>query len=338
MLEHGNINNAVSFGYTNALAEVANRLRGVTPPSHTCERRHARIVPAADVSLLHELQELALAHHRMGQIQARELDLLRVVNSKLLKKPVVKRPVIFKLQSANGMGYPFDGIRLAMRKIIGRVDTPSISGSMMRRAQHSIQDGIARADVGRAPVTLRAQRAAAVGNGPRAHPLQQIKVFFKRAVPKGAILPRFGESSAVFAKLICIQIADKGFARLNEADSKLIKLLEVIRRKELSIAPFETEPTHIFFDRFDVLDVFFTGIGIVEAQITTSAEFGRQSEIETDGFSMADMKVTVGLRRKTSMNSSLIFTLLDIVGDDVAYKMRRHGVGIAPRRINTTPC
>ena len=51
--------------------------RRVAAAAKAADRRHARIVPAGDVLLLHELQQLALAHHRVVQVQPRELDLLR---------------------------------------------------------------------------------------------------------------------------------------------------------------------------------------------------------------------------------------------------------------------
>ena len=50
---------------------------GVAAAAHADERGHARIVPAADVLLLHQLEQLALAHHRVAEIEPRELDLAR---------------------------------------------------------------------------------------------------------------------------------------------------------------------------------------------------------------------------------------------------------------------
>ena len=50
---------------------------------------------------LHQLQQLALAHHRVGQVEPRELDLLRVVDAQLVEEPVVERPVVLELQRAD---------------------------------------------------------------------------------------------------------------------------------------------------------------------------------------------------------------------------------------------
>ena len=107
-------------------------------------------------------KQFALAQHRVGQIEPGELDLLRMMNGQSIEKPVVERPVIFELQRADRMGDPFDGIRLAVGEIVGRINTPLIAGAMMRRAQHPVHDRIAQIDIRRCHVDLGAQRAAAV--------------------------------------------------------------------------------------------------------------------------------------------------------------------------------
>src|SRR6185369_643447 len=58
---------------------AAQKLRiasAVKPRRRIPERGHARIVPARDVLLLHQLQQLALAQERVSQVEAIELDLL----------------------------------------------------------------------------------------------------------------------------------------------------------------------------------------------------------------------------------------------------------------------
>ena len=45
----------------------------------TAQCGHAGIVPAGDESFLDELQQLALAHHGVGEVEAVELDLPRAV-------------------------------------------------------------------------------------------------------------------------------------------------------------------------------------------------------------------------------------------------------------------
>ena len=65
-----------------------------------------------DVPLLHELEQLALAHHRVGQVQARELDLLRARRHRqVLDQPVVERPVVLELERAERVRDPLDRVR-----------------------------------------------------------------------------------------------------------------------------------------------------------------------------------------------------------------------------------
>src|SRR5205823_209588 len=84
-------------------AEVANRLRSVAAAANAGQSWHARIVPPADVLFLYQLQQLAFAQQRVGQVQAVEFDLLSRENTELLDKPVVERAMVFELERAHGM-------------------------------------------------------------------------------------------------------------------------------------------------------------------------------------------------------------------------------------------
>ena len=106
ILQRSRIDPLVSLGHANALGESANRFRGVSAPSQAGQRRHSRIVPAIDVTTLHELEQLALAHDRVGEVQPGELVLLR---QRPLQKagvgepfddPIVERPMVLELKSA----------------------------------------------------------------------------------------------------------------------------------------------------------------------------------------------------------------------------------------------
>ena len=113
----------------------ADRFRGIAATAVARYRRHSRIVPPRDMFLLYQLEQFALAQHGVGEIQAREFDLLRMMNAEPIEKPIVERPVILELQRADRMSNSFNGIRLAMGEIIGRIDAPLVAGAMMRRAQ-----------------------------------------------------------------------------------------------------------------------------------------------------------------------------------------------------------
>ena len=77
VLEDRVVDPGVGFGHADAIREQAEALRRVAAPARAHQRGHARIVPAVDVLFLHQLNQLALGEHDVGQIEPRELDLLR---------------------------------------------------------------------------------------------------------------------------------------------------------------------------------------------------------------------------------------------------------------------
>jgi hypothetical protein len=48
-----------------------------------------------------------------------------MLDTQLVEKPVIQRPVIFEFQRANRMRDAFDRVRLAMRKVVGRINAPN---------------------------------------------------------------------------------------------------------------------------------------------------------------------------------------------------------------------
>ena len=115
-----------------ALGEQAQARRRVSRAGARPQRRHARIVPAVDEAFLHERHQLALAHHRVVEVRARELDLAGLAASlgsrlassgasssgecaqvDLVDAPVVQRAVVLELQRAQRMRDALDRIATA---------------------------------------------------------------------------------------------------------------------------------------------------------------------------------------------------------------------------------
>ena len=183
----------------------------------------------------------------------------------MLEKPVVERPVIFEFQGANRMRDPFYGIRLAVGKVIGRINAPLIARAMMCRLEDTVHYRIAQVEVRRCHIDFRPERSRPIGEFPRFHAFEQIEILLDRSFPVGAILTRLGQSPPVFTDLVSGQITNIGLPRLNQLNRKLIERREIIRSVILSTTPIETQPTHVFFYRFDIFNVFFARIGIVES-------------------------------------------------------------------------
>ena len=111
VLEHGHVDPALLPAEPDLSAEVANRGRGVATPPEAGDGQHARIVPVRDVAFLHQLQEFALAHHGVGEVQTGKLDLLRVAGGgQGIQNPVIQRSMVLKLQCAEAVSDALDGI------------------------------------------------------------------------------------------------------------------------------------------------------------------------------------------------------------------------------------
>jgi hypothetical protein len=79
---------------------------------------------------------------------------------------------------------------------------------------------------------------------------------------------------------------------------------------------------HVSHDRLDIFGFFLYRIGIVHADVANAGELARDPEVEANRFRVADMKVTIGLRRKTSADL-FVFARAEVVRDDLANEIRR---------------
>src|SRR5512140_1847799 len=176
------------------------------------------------------------------------------MDAESVQKPIVQRPVVLELQGADRMSNPLYGIRLAVRKIIGRIEAPLVARAVMGRAQYPVHNRIAQIDIRRRHVDLRAQGPTAVGKVTGAHPLKQIKILVWRPIAVRAVFARLGQRAAILAHLLSAEIANERVARLDELNGEEIELLKIIRGVIFPI-PSESQPTDICFDRIDVLDI-----------------------------------------------------------------------------------
>ena len=184
----------------------------IAAPPDAGERGHARIVPAADVAFLHQREQLALAEQGVGEVEAVELDLLRMVDAELLDVPVVERAVVFKLERADGVGDALDGVRLPVGEVVHRIDTPFCAGAVMFGVEDAVHDRVAHVEVGGGHIDFGAQGARAIGEFARLHTLEQVEVLFHGAVAIRTLFAGLGESAAVLADLVGCQVADISLA------------------------------------------------------------------------------------------------------------------------------
>jgi hypothetical protein len=112
-------------------------------------------------------------------------------------------------------------------------------------------------------------------------------------------------------------VVDVSLAGTDQLLRPSVELLEIVRRVIEVLAPVEAEPAHVIFDGVDVLLLLLDRIGIVEPQVTAAAEFLRHAEIQANGLGVANVQVTVRLRRKTR-DDGTVPSCIQVALDDVA--------------------
>ena len=238
-------------------------------------------------------------------------------HGQVLDEPVVERAVVLELKRADGVRDALDGIRLAVREVVGGVDAPGIAGARVRGVQDAVEDGIAQVEVGRRHVDAGPQDAGAVGELAGAHAREEVQVLLDRAAAPGAIETGLRERAAVLADLIGGQVVDVGQPVPDQVDGPFVELLEVVRGVVEVLAPVEAQPAHVGLDGVDVLLLLLGGVGVVEAQVAAAAELAGDAEVEADRLGVADVQVAVGLRREARHDGG-VPPAAQVVGHDVA--------------------
>ena len=218
--------------------------------------------------LLHQLQQLALAHHGVGQIQPREFDLTRLRRHRaVFDEPIVKRSMVFKLQRAQRVGDVFQRIFQRMREIVHRINAPGIAGVVMRRVHDAIQHRIAHVHVGRCHVDLCPQHALTLLELSTAHLFKQRKVLINRAVAVRGMRAGSREIAALDPHFFGRIVLHIGLTRFDQMNRAFMEKTEVIAREIKISAPVESQPTHVPLDAFDILGFLLFRVGIIKPQM-----------------------------------------------------------------------
>ena len=314
------VDDVVALRHADHLCEVAHRGRGVSLAAQGADRRHAGVVPSHHGALLHELQQAAFRHERIGEVQARELVLVRGEDPERLDEPVVERTVDVELQGADRVGDALDRVALPVGVVVHRVDAPLVSRAVVFGVDDAVHDRVAEEHVRMGHVDLRAQDLRAVGELSGLHALEEVEVLLDRTVA-----PRRGGSghryrAAVFADLLLGLVVDVCEPLPDELEGPLVELVEVVRGVAL-LRPVESEPVDVALDRVDVFDILLDGVRVVEAQVALASVLLSQSEVDADALGVSDMEVSVGFGRKTGLNAFLAFG--DRLFDDLFEEVQR---------------
>ena len=206
--------------------------------------------------------------------------------------------MILELQRADRVRDVLQRVRHAVRPVIRRIDAPLISGAVVRRMPDAVHRRIAKIDIGRSHVDLRAQHVCAVRVRAAAHFAQQAQVLRGGTVAVRAVLADLGKRAAVSPHLFRALAVHVCESALDQVLRKTVEMFEIIRRVVKMPAPVEAEPSHRIEYGIDVLLLFFFRIRVVEAQVAEAAVVARQPEVETDRLGVPDVQVAVGFRGK----------------------------------------
>ena len=269
-------------------------------------------------------------------VQARELDLAgRLLKVGVMHHPVVQRAVNFVFQRAQRVRDALDGVLNGVLEVVHRVDAPVVAGAVMVAALDAVHRRVAHQNVRRGHIDLRAQHAAAVREFAVLHALEQVEVFLDAAVAVRAVHARLGERAAVLAHLLGRLIVDVGKTLFDHAAGDLVQAREEIAG-EVQLRPVKAQPFDVALDAFHEYGIFFGGIGVVEAKVAGAAVFLCNAEIDAQRLYVADVQVSVRLRREAGFDvvkASLLKVLLDIFFDEVCGALFAHFHGWTPPSI-----
>ena len=167
---------------------------------------------------INQLNQLALGQHDVGQVEAREFDLLRqrtlheAAFGEAVEQPVVERALILELQRTDRVRDVFQRVLDRMREGVHRIDAPAVAGVVVRGMTDAVNRRIAQVDVRRRHVDLRAQDVRAIGEFAGLHAAEEQHVFFGTAAAIGRVFARLGQRTAIFTHLLGALAVDVGVA------------------------------------------------------------------------------------------------------------------------------
>ena len=347
VFQHRVIDQRILFRQAQPGDEQLQRIGGIAAAADALQGRHARVAPAVDQTFVDQGHQLALAHHRVIQIQARELDLPRLGGFErqtavgqrchqfgvmrqidLVHAPVVQRAVVFEFERAQRVGDALGGVAQRMRVVVHRIDRPVVAGVLMLNMFDPVQRRVAQIDIAAGHVDLRAQRARAIGELARAHAPEQVEVVLDAAVAERRLAAGFGQVAAVGADIVGAQIADERVALADEFFGSEVKHCEIIG-SVTEFRPLEAKPAYVVLNGANVFGVFPGGVGVVQAQVAAAAEFLGDAEIGPDRPGVAQVQVAVGFRREAGPDRH-VPAAGEVVANDLANEVLTalgHGVG-----------
>ena len=139
--------------------------------------------------------------------------------------------MVLELEGAERVAYIFEGVALAVRKVIARVDVPDRAGARMAGVENTVDDGVAQVDVRRRHVDFRTEHPLAVPELACAHPREQLCIFLHAAVAERAVPARARQCAPALSNIVDGLVVDVCLSNVDEMAGPGIELLEIVGGK-----------------------------------------------------------------------------------------------------------
>mmetsp|Transcript_7234 Transcript_7234/g.30785 ORF Transcript_7234/g.30785 Transcript_7234/m.30785 type:complete len:487 (-) Transcript_7234:1111-2571(-) len=310
LLQQADGDEVLGAGDADLLAESVDGVGGVSLAAESLKGGQPGVVPAADDAGADELGQLPLGHGEVGDVEARELQLRRAVDAQLVQQPLVGLAADRELKRAKRMRDVLQRVADAVRVVVGRVDAPLVACVGVRLVDDPVRHHVPHVGVGVLHVALHAEHGLALGELALAHVLEQAEGLLHGAVPPGAVYARL----AVPAHVLCVLVADEGLVLLDERHREVVQRLEVVRRvgHPVRLVP---KPLNGSEDAVNELLLLGGRVGVVEAHEADATHLLGISEVEVHGLGVADVKVSVRLRREAGANTAA--SALEVSGKEL---------------------
>ena len=156
-----------------------------------------------------------------------------------------------------------------------------------------------------------------------AHSAKEIEVLVHAATAKRTRLSRLGQSASISAHFVGRQAVDVCEILFDESDCAFVEAFKVIRSKEQSVMPVESQPSNVILNRLNVLGIFRCGVGVVHAEMADPARlFICDAKVKADRLRMAYVKIPVRFGRKAGDHESGMFAGSAVRRHNLADKVR----------------
>ena len=308
MFKQLNVVQSLIFGVADASHEILYAVGRKSATTQSADGRHARVIPTGHKTLLDKLQQFALAHNRIGQVQAVEFYLTRTVTviGKELHKVFVERAVRNKLQRTDAVRNALEIVALSVGKVVHWVNMPFIARAPVRGMDYAVDNRVAEVHIVACHVYFGTQHIFAFLKLTLVHALEQVEVLLYRSVAIRTFDAGSCGSAFLSGYLFAGLLIHISIAAFYHTYGQVIKLLEIVGSVIQAVFPVISKPVNIAFYGFHIFVILLLRVRVVEAQIAGSSEAFGCSEVHDEGFSMTYVKITVRLGRKACVEAAAV--------------------------------